>query len=234
MGRKHTPGLYKRRSFWHVDKRLFGRRVCKNTGTGSLEEAEKYLARTMEKMRAAEVFGIRPARTFREAAKKYLRENMHKTRINDDAMHITQLDKYIGTLPLNKIHNGTLAPFVAVRQKQGRKSKTINLALGVVRHMLNLAAHEWMDESGLTWLTQASKIKMLPVRDARKPYPLSWDEQTRRSQARMPDKPAVGNALALARYISISVSHLKAARSPTKRSAVPRTSVASDSCRNIK
>lgn len=34
-----------------------------------------------------------------------------------------------------------------------------------------------MDDNGLTWLYGAPKIKLLPTSDARKPYPLSWDEQ---------------------------------------------------------
>jgi hypothetical protein len=36
-----------------------------------------------------------------------------------------------------------------------------------------------MDESGLTWLERPPKIKLVPVTDARKPYPLSWEEQAR-------------------------------------------------------
>lgn len=179
MGRKHTPGLYKRRGCWHIDKQLFGRRVCENTQTSSLEEAEKYLARKMEQMREAHVFGVRPSRTFREAATKYLKEKMHKARIEDDAMHLEQLDKYIGQMPLHMLHHGSVETFIRARQRQGCKTKTINLALGVLRHLLNLAATEWMNETGLTWLMQAPKIKMLPIHDARKPYPLSWEEQTR-------------------------------------------------------
>jgi integrase len=42
---------------------------------------------------------------------------------------------------------------------------------------LNLAAGEWMDEFGLTWLASAPKIKLLPEYDGRKPYPLTWEEQ---------------------------------------------------------
>ncbi len=36
-----------------------------------------------------------------------------------------------------------------------------------------------MDDNNLTWLSHAPKIKLLPVNDARKPYPLNWDEQER-------------------------------------------------------
>jgi len=40
-----------------------------------------------------------------------------------------------------------------------------------------------VDESGLTWLAFAPKIKLLPEPDLRKPYPLSWNEQRRLFQA---------------------------------------------------
>jgi integrase len=47
----------------------------------------------------------------------------------------------------------------------------------VVRRILNLAASEWLDESGMTWLEHAPKIRLLPRNDVRGPYPISWDEQ---------------------------------------------------------
>ena len=49
----------------------------------------------------------------------------------------------------------------------------------MVRHILNLAVSEWLDRNNLTWLQTPPKIKLLLVTDARKPYPLSWEEQTR-------------------------------------------------------
>lgn len=59
------------------------------------------------------------------------------------------------------------------------KNKTINLALGLVRRVLNLASSEWIDANGLTWLNHPPKIKMLSTKDSRKPYPLSLEEQKR-------------------------------------------------------
>jgi integrase len=44
----------------------------------------------------------------------------------------------------------------------------------------------WRDEHGLTWLETPPLIQMLPVTDARKPYPLSWEEQRELFQA-LPD-----------------------------------------------
>ena len=125
------------------------------------------------------IYGERIARSFRSAATKYLRDNQHKRSIGDDALHLKQLDPFIGDLDIRAVHIGTLGRFIEARRQAGIKTKSINLALGVVRHILNVAASEWIDESGLTWLERPPKIKMLPVTDARKPYPLSWEEQTR-------------------------------------------------------
>ncbi|MFO9571031.1 site-specific integrase [Legionella pneumophila serogroup 1] len=177
MGRKRTPGLQKRGSVWCIDKKVFGRRLCESTGTDNLEEAEKYLARRLEEIRLATVYGVRPKRTFKEAATKFLMENQHKRSISDDAGRLREVVKYIGDMPIEAIHIGSLQSFIEGRRKDKVSTRTINHGLMIVRRILNLAASEWMDEFGLTWLTSAPKIKLLPEPDLRKPYPLSWDEQ---------------------------------------------------------
>lgn len=179
MGRKRTPGLFKRGESWHVDKQVFGKRIRESIGTNSLEEAEKYLARRIEGLRQVAMYGARPKRTFREAATKFLAENQHKKSIQSDAEQLEMLDKYIGDLPIEAVHIGTLQPFIEARKKDGKKNKTVNFGLQIVRRILNLAASEWMDNNNLTWLSNAPKIKLLSVNDARKPFPLNWEEQER-------------------------------------------------------
>lgn len=144
-----------------------------------LKKAEEHLTRTLEETRQASIFGVRPKRTFRVAATRYLRENQDKRSISDQALHLRQLDRFIGDLGLGSVHMGTLQPYIEARRKDGVKAKSINLGLGVVRHILNVAASEWVDEHGLTWLASAPKIKLLKTSDERKPYPLSPDEQER-------------------------------------------------------
>ncbi|WP_058515735.1 tyrosine-type recombinase/integrase [Legionella santicrucis] len=104
-------------------------------------------------------------------------ENQHKRSIEDDAGRLRELVKYIGKLSLESIHIGSLQQFIEGRKKDGVSTRTINHGLKVVRRILNLAASEWMDEFGLTWLANAPKIKLLPEYDLRKPYPLNWEEQ---------------------------------------------------------
>ena len=185
MGRKRLPGLYLRGGVWHIDKRVRGSRLCESTGTGDLTEAEAYLARRLEESRQARVFGVRPHRTFRQAATRYLNEAT-KASLQDDALHLKALDPFIGDLRLDQVHMGSVQAFIAHRRRQGVKTRTINHALQVVRHILNLAAGEWLDEHGLTWLQTAPRIKFLREDDRRAPYPLSWDEQTQLLEASPP------------------------------------------------
>ncbi|MET0013032.1 MAG: site-specific integrase [Sedimenticola sp.] len=178
MGHRRTPGLTKRRGIWHIDKRVRGQRLCESTGTSSLTEAEEHLARRIDEIRQAQIFGIRPKRSFRQAATKYLNE-VQKATLRNDALQLKLLEPYIGDLPLEAVHMGSLQRFIADRQKQGVKNRTINSGLQTVRQLLNLAAGMWIDNNGMTWLAAAPKIKLLPEHDSRKPYPLSWNEQTR-------------------------------------------------------
>ena len=175
---KRTPGIIKRNGLWHIDKQVRGRRFCESTGTSDLREVERYLARRLEETRQAEIYGVRPKRSFRQAATKHLNESF-KASIADDTKWLKKLDEFIGNLPLDAIHMGTLAPFIESRRREGVKTRTINQSLKVVQHIMNLAATEWIDEYGLTWIQAAAKIKLLPEPDLRKPYPLSWDEQER-------------------------------------------------------
>lgn len=179
MGRKKTRGLRLRNGVYHIEKRILGVAVCESCKTGNLVEAEAYLARRMDEIRRAKHFGERPQRSWQEAAINYL-ETKRKRSLKDDAKHLQALDPFIGNLALEKVSMLTLKPFVDHCRNKGLKTKSVNNALQVVRHILNLCAHEWHDVNGLTWLVQAPKIKLFDPRvDAAKPYPLSWTEQQR-------------------------------------------------------
>ena len=178
MGRKQVPGLIMRAGIWHIDKRFLGRRVCQSTGTAQLEEAEQYLARVMEQTRQAQIYGVRPTRTFEQAAAKFVLENQHKRSIDDDVSLLKQLLPVLGAIDLDKVHIGRLQPWIDKRRKEGRASGTINHGLKLVRRILNLAATEWADDNGLTWIYAAPKIKLVVDNRKRQPYPLSWSEQS--------------------------------------------------------
>lgn len=177
MGTQKMSGLTKRGGIWHIDKVFRGTRIRESSGTGEIVKAQELLAKRLEEIRLVKIFGARPDRTFRVAATKFLEENQHKRSIDDDAAHLERLDPFIGNSFLRQVHMDSLQPFIASRRAEGVKTATINLSLAVVRRIVNLAASEWRDVQGMTWLEHAAKIKLLPVKDARQAYPLSREEQ---------------------------------------------------------
>ena len=179
MGKKATPGLYKRGKYWHIKKTICGVNIFESTRTSSLVDAELYLAKRVKEVLNYIQFGERPKKIFAEGAARYLLENKHKPSIKDDATHLEKLMQFIGDTELEKINNQTLQPFIEHRKEEGVKNKTINLALSVVRRILNLSASDWVDEQGKTWLAGAPKIKMLKLDDQKPPHPITMDEQER-------------------------------------------------------
>jgi integrase len=190
MSRGAIPGLRKRLRAngafeWHIDKRIKGYgRLREGTGTSDKEEAARYLARRIEEIRQAAIYGTRPRRKFREAATRYLNEFAWKRSIERDARALKDLDPFIGDIWLDCVHDDSFKAYIDVRRKrppEGCKplaAGTINRNLAVARRILNLSARLWRDEgSTLTWLAQTPLIQFLENKGARKPYPIDWSEQ---------------------------------------------------------
>ena len=176
---KTILGLRFRGGVWHIEKTVSGTRLFESTGTDDLKEARRRLIFRLDQICQVEVYGVRPQRIFEEAAARYLIEGQHKSNIEKDRSYIDQLKSYIGKHALDTINMGSLQRFIKARREQGVKNRTINYSLEIIRQILNLASKEWIDESNLTWLGAAPKIRLLPQIDERKPYSLSWEEQNR-------------------------------------------------------
>lgn len=69
--RRSTRGLLLRKGVWHIDKVLFGKRVCESTRTGGLKEAEMLLAHRVTQARKGHLYGEPKEHTFREAGVKF-------------------------------------------------------------------------------------------------------------------------------------------------------------------
>lgn len=186
MGQR-TRGIYPSADgSWEVDKWWRGTRF-RQCCFASHEEAEGWLIRQLDAKRQVVVHGERLQRSFDAAAAHYLLANQDKPFLLTEATLLKGIMPYIGRLHLPQVHDSTLAPFITARLAAGRSHKTINLALGVVRRILNLASTSWRDEAGNTWLAQAPKITMLPlVGHQREPRPITWGEQ-RQLLPRLPD-----------------------------------------------
>lgn len=117
MGRKQTTGLFKRGDVWHIEKQTLGHRLRESTDTKSFQEAEQYLAKRIEDIRQATIFGVRSKRSFKEAAVRFLSENQHKASINTDAILLKLICPFIGQLTLEQVHIGSLQTFIQAQQR---------------------------------------------------------------------------------------------------------------------
>ena len=132
----------------------------------------------MQALRAEVLHGAPRAVSFEAAVIRYLHDHQDKASIETEIHLLKPVLPHIAALPLAAVHDATLAPFVAERLKAGRAHKTVNLSLGVVRRVLNLAAKRWRDEHGRPWLASAPSITLLPLTGhQRPPRPISWTEQ---------------------------------------------------------
>jgi integrase len=105
-------------------------------------------------------------------------ENQHKRSIGRNAQGLKHIMPYVGHLQLSQVHMGTLDAYIDDRLQAGISQGTINRDLTTVRRILNLSARLWRDENGNPWLLTAPLIQMRDY-EARKPYPLSFEEQRR-------------------------------------------------------
>ena len=185
MGRSQTGIHQDKQGFWWVDRVYKGTRL--RNRFQSFEEAESWLIFQLEQLRNAHMYGTRPKRTFDEASAKYLMDHQEKVSLKLDIYQLERLMPFIGNLTLEQIHDATLAPFIKDRKDHGLSHKTINLGLGLVRRILNLAARSWRNETGKTWLETTPLITMLPlIGFQREPRPITWEEQ-RRIMPHLPD-----------------------------------------------
>ncbi|MDD1977161.1 tyrosine-type recombinase/integrase [Pseudomonas tussilaginis] len=172
-----------------MDKKINGERLYESTGTGEREEAERYLIHRLEQIRLRKVYGVRQVRSFREAATRYILEHRDQPSIRLTALCLKQLDPYIGDLPLTHIDDQALESFIADRQsdqvlpdgkvKPAVTNRTVNIAIERVIRVLSLCARKWRDEERRPWLDNVPLLsKLEEKRSSRKPYPLSWEEQS--------------------------------------------------------
>ncbi len=178
------PGLRLRGEVWYIQKRCKyaeGGWLRESTGKTSRSEAEDYLIRRLAGLQQDAKRTDEGVYLFEEAALRYLEDIAHKSSAKAAAFHIDQLLPYIGDLPLEKIHDGTLRAFIQHETDRGISPKSVNNILIIVSAILNRAARVWRHENGNPWLRHAPpRLTRLSVKGKQaKPYPLSWVEQDR-------------------------------------------------------
>ncbi|MDU8420276.1 tyrosine-type recombinase/integrase [Pseudomonas savastanoi] len=182
-------GLSQRKGLWHIDKKINGERLYESTGTADRQEAERYLIHRLEQIRQQKVYGVRQVKTWRDAAMKFLVEIKDQPSFKLSAHHLSQLDPFIGDMPLTHIDDQALEPFIKDRLatkkladgkvKKGVSNRTVNISIERVVRVLSLCARKWRDDERRPWLDSVPMLtKLEEKKSSRKPYPMSWEEQS--------------------------------------------------------
>jgi len=155
MPRK-SSGIYQTEAgTWTVDKVHRGHRL-RYSAAEDYGAAEAWLIDALAKLNHQAQLG-RVRHTFEQAATHYISTYPDKPSLDSEMAWLEELMPFIGDLPLDRIYDATLKPFIEAQRKKplaggriGCKSKTINLKLGLVRHILQLASRSWRDDEGNT------------------------------------------------------------------------------------
>ena len=124
--------------------------MAESCGTTNLAEAEQYLTFRLNEIRNAMVYGIRPTRTFQQAAFKFLEDNQRKKLLERYLLAFDRVMPHIGHMRLDRIHNDTLASYRRARRADGVSAGTINAESVCTRRpntVLRIAAHTNLTQS---------------------------------------------------------------------------------------
>src|SRR5690348_11595885 len=95
--------LYKRKGLWWIRFSHRGQRIRKSTGTSDKKAAQQFHDKLKAELWNAEHFEQKPKYVWREAAKRWIMESLHKRSLRDDKMHLRWLDPHLREVVLQNI-----------------------------------------------------------------------------------------------------------------------------------
>ena len=147
--------LYKRTDSprWWVKISHGGRTIQRSTGTEDKTQAQEYHDKLKASLWEQQRLGVKPRRSWKEAAVRWLAETSDKATHDGDIKKLRWLDAFLGKLMLDEITLDVIDRVKSERLKTVSKS-TVNRYLAVVRSILLRARDEW------EWIDKAPKVKL--------------------------------------------------------------------------
>jgi integrase len=175
-----TTGIQKQSDgTFAIDKIIRGDRLRKS-GFKSFKEANEWVAKQVHHSYTLNKLGKRPPLSFDSAAAHYIEFSAGKESLETEIYQLKSVMPFIKDLDIKDICDETLSPYVKFRLEDGKAHKTINLTLGVIRHILNLCVDTFKYKNKLSWLEEKPKITFLSlIGHQRPPQPISWSEQAK-------------------------------------------------------
>ena len=176
-------GLKLRGGIWWIDKQIrVGEQTLQlreSTRCRTLADAILVLNRRLEEATRPYYVHTAPGeRTFAEAAAEYIVDLERRGKATERQLSALALVMpEIEMLPLRRIHQRTLQPWIDAQQGV-RASSTVARTLRTVSTVLHFAA-EYLRDDDEPWLKSAPPRLRAPDWGARQPRPISWAEQDR-------------------------------------------------------
>lgn len=157
--------IYKRKDspFWWIKLPAIKgelRPFCKSTGTANRRQAERMHAKLKAERWEQDQLGVKPARTWDEAAAKWLEETTHKRTHEWDKSILRWLTPHLGGKDLATI-NRALLDEIRARRAKGVTTATANRYMALVRAILRKACYEW------EWIDRVPKVGMFKQAEGR-------------------------------------------------------------------
>jgi len=151
--------LYKRKDskFWWVKfSPIKGelKPFVQSTRTDNKRKAQQYHDKLQTQRWDQERLGVKPRRTWDEAAEKFLQETSHKRTHQWDESMLRWFQPHLGGKDLVDINRDLLDQVKAKRSK-GVRPGTVNRYMALVRAILRRACFDW------EWIDRAPKVAML-------------------------------------------------------------------------
>jgi integrase len=162
--------IFRRKSstIWWVDITIDGNRIQRSTGTETETQAQEFHDRLKAQLREQKRLGIKPRRTWKEAAVRYVAEKSQKASLVADISHLRWLDQFLSNKYLDEINKDLIGKITEARKcpyriprKNGShrdlnpKPATVNRTLEIIRSVLRLAKDDW------EWIDRIPAIKLL-------------------------------------------------------------------------
>lgn len=161
-----------------IDKAHRGACLFRRLGYVTQEQAEQQLDREIRRLDSELDRKAHARPLFRHCAARYLGESKSKRSANTIALHVRLPLRHFSDIEPERIHDGTLQPFIDIRQREGASASTVNLSLEVMRTILNRAARAYRDDDGRPWLERLPPLIAMLPESPRPPCPITGKSRT--------------------------------------------------------
>lgn len=149
-------GVFKRGDVWWIDYTTpSGRRIRESSGIKDRDKALELHDRMRVRAWDAERLGVKPERSWKEAAVRWVKETSHKRSHQKDVDKLRWLDPFLGNLMLHQVTRDVVDR-IAERKAKETSQANANRYLALIRSILRRAKDDW------EWIDHIPKVRLYP------------------------------------------------------------------------